>query len=69
LHQAVARKLAESGYAELRTLNVVVTGRNVMLRGKLTSFYLKQVAQSVVSALPDVDGLCNEIEVVPAQRR
>lgn len=69
LYEATTRGLAATGYAELRAVIVVVTGRKVVLRGKLTSFYLKQVAQSVVAALPDVDGLCNEIEVVSPKRR
>jgi osmotically-inducible protein OsmY len=67
LHEAATCRLAATGYAELRNVNVIVTGRKIVLRGTVTSFYLKQMAQSVVATLPDVDGLSNEIEVVPAR--
>lgn len=68
LHEAAIRRLAATGYAELRTLNVTVMGRKIVLRGTTRSFYMKQVAQSIAAAVPGVEGVCNEIEVLSPRR-
>lgn len=66
LRETVLRTIAAKGYSELRTVEVVVTNGSVVLRGTVTSFYLKQVAQAAVCIVPGVKELCNEIEVMPA---
>jgi hypothetical protein len=38
----------------------------LVLRGCLPSYYLKQVAQEVVARLEGVEGIENEIQVVPS---
>lgn len=69
LRETVLRTIAAKGYSELRTVEVVVTDGRVVLRGTVASFYMKQVAQTAVCMVPGVNGLCNEIEVMPAGQR
>lgn len=61
---AVKGALLESGYLFLRRLNVFVDDGMVVLRGKVATFYLKQVAQETVLATDGVSGIRNELDVV-----
>lgn len=61
---AARQALAATPYAWLQRVEVVADGGRVVLRGNVPSFYLKQLAQVTVLALPDVPGLRNELRVV-----
>lgn len=61
---AVKCAMLESGYLFLRRLNVFVDDGMVVLRGKVATFYLKQVAQETVLATDGVSGIRNELDVI-----
>lgn len=52
------------GYSQLNAVECVAEGDEILLRGQLHSFYLKQVAQSVAIKIPGVKNVRNEIEVI-----
>jgi hypothetical protein len=60
----IAQALLATGYPGLCGVKVAVNGLVVILRGRVASYYMKQMAQ--VAALPLVRGLefRNELEVV-----
>ena len=55
--------LAKLGYSQLNSIHCSANGNDVVLSGKLESFYLKQVAQTVAMKVPGVRNVRNEIEV------
>lgn len=55
--------LLATGHRVLRGITVSVRDRSVILRGRVPSYYLKQLAQSVVLAAPGAAGLRNELAV------
>ena len=62
--QERARKAFEQiGYQQLNNVDCEVIEDEIVLRGVLDSFYLKQVAQSVAVKIPGVRSVKNEIEV------
>lgn len=63
LAERVGRALVAMGYSPLRAIEVSVSDRIVRLRGWVPSYYLKQLAQGSVLAVPGVHELCNELEV------
>ena len=63
LTEGVARALSATGYPSLRTVDVSVCDGQVVLRGRIHSYYMKQVAQAVALAVPGVLGLRNELDV------
>ncbi|SIO61318.1 BON domain-containing protein [Singulisphaera sp. GP187] len=69
-HEA-ERRLCESGYLALRDVSVSSESHagTLWLRGRLPTYYLKQVAQSIVSEIEGVNQVVNHIDVVaPAGR-
>jgi osmotically-inducible protein OsmY len=63
LAEAVRAALDGTGYTWLRRVVVVAEGGCFILRGRVPSFYIKQLAQVAVMAVPGVDVLRNELEV------
>jgi osmotically-inducible protein OsmY len=63
LQNAVLYLLYASGYPSLRTLRCEVAEADVVLRGTLTSYYLKEMAQSIVRRIAGVRGVKNLVEV------
>jgi osmotically-inducible protein OsmY len=61
----IKRALRATGYSALRTIEVVVQGRCVVLQGVVPSYHMKQMAQVVTLAVPGVQQLCNDVEVIP----
>jgi len=51
------------GYQQLNNVDCQVEGNVLVLTGKLKSFYLKQVAQTVAMKIPGVASVRNQIEV------
>ena len=61
--EGVVRALQCSPYLALRMLSCSVTQRIVTLQGRLPSFYLKQVAQSLACRVEGAVEVRSEIEV------
>jgi osmotically-inducible protein OsmY len=62
--QLARRAFEQIGYQQLSSLECFEEKGLLILRGRLNSFYLKQVAQSVAVKIPGVQLVQNEIEVV-----
>ncbi len=63
LAEQVERALHQSSYELLRRVEVIVREGRVSLKGKVPSYYLKQVAQAAVQAIPGDYLVCNDLEV------
>jgi hypothetical protein len=63
LRDAVIAALRSSGYRHLRNLECKVREDLVILMGVLPSFYLKQVAQTIVMSVDQVREVRNAVEV------
>lgn len=55
--------LAQSNYLALRRLRCEFHDGSLVLNGRVPTFYLKQVAQTVVRQLPEVRRIDNRIDV------
>jgi osmotically-inducible protein OsmY len=62
--EAVRRRLYETGYPSLRAVVCEVHAGVLTLRGRVPSYYLKQVAQAVARRIDGIEALINRIEVV-----
>jgi osmotically-inducible protein OsmY len=64
LTEQICQALDRSGYGQLRHVRVAArpNGR-VRLDGAVSSFYLKQIAQTVVLSVPGVTRIHNELQV------
>ncbi len=58
------RRLNAQGVAELRALGCEYHEGTLVLRGRLSSHYLKQLAQEAIRKQPGVDLIVNATEVV-----
>jgi len=54
----------QMGYRSLRDVHCETDGDRITLKGKTTTFYLKQLAQETASRVAGVDSVDNQIEVV-----
>src|SRR5271166_3940636 len=64
LAERVERALRATGYGALRTVRVSVNARVVILGGRVSSYYLKQLAQSAALAVPGAHQIRNDLDVV-----
>lgn len=64
LQSCIEDALRDSGYSALRSIAVRVHEGMVLLDGKVTTYYLKQFAQSLVLQIDGVQQLHNRIEVI-----
>jgi osmotically-inducible protein OsmY len=62
-------RLRRSGYLTLRDVSCDASAHGLQLRGRLPSYYLKQVAQAVVAEVEGVNRVINLIEVVSPECR
>ena len=60
----VERALHGSGYVSLRNLDVSANRSIVRLRGRVSTYHLKQLAQAAALSVPGVREVRNEVEVV-----
>jgi hypothetical protein len=67
LAERIVRALRATGYPPLRAVEVAVRDRRVVLRGRVPSFYMKQIAQAAVLAVPGACALCNALDVDDAR--
>ena len=63
LAEEAQRVLSESAYADLRRLRCDCQEGVVSIRGRLPSFYLKQMAQTAVARISGVRRVNNQIKV------
>jgi len=65
--EAAERKLSRSPYMELRSISYDLCEGVLTLRGRVPSYYLKQIAQHLVDSLPGVEKIDNRLEVVASR--
>ena len=63
--KAAAKLLELSGYTALRQLQCEIIESMVIVRGFLPSYYLKQMAQSILQRLEGIQTVMNLVEVRP----
>jgi osmotically-inducible protein OsmY len=63
LSAQAAERLGSSGYGALQAVRCRAEAGTVELSGTVPTFFLKQLAQSLVSGLPAVRGVRNLLEV------
>ena len=63
LAESVERALRATGYGSLRGIEVAGRARLVILKGRVPSYYLKQMAQETALSVPNVDQVRNDLEV------
>ena len=59
----ITAALAATGRAGLRDLDVVASGGQVVLRGRVNSYFHKQLAQAAALSVTGVGRVKNEVEV------
>ncbi|MFN0197830.1 MAG: BON domain-containing protein [Planctomycetaceae bacterium] len=63
IEQAIREKWHESGFGRFRNLKVGVRNGKVQLRGRLDSYYHKQMAHSLIRAIDGITQIDNDILV------
>lgn len=66
LVQEIDLALKRTGYPELFDIDVIVDGRDVLLRGRVPCYFMKQKAEFVTRSIPTVATLKSDIEVCRA---
>jgi osmotically-inducible protein OsmY len=66
---AVERRLRRSTYSPIRNLHCEFHDGVLTLRGRLSSYFLKQVAQSLVVHMEGVEKVQNRVEVAYPNHR
>lgn len=69
LRLEVERRFRRSGYLALRDISCDFHAGIAKLRGRVPTYYLKQVAQALVSEIEEVRQVINLIEIVPTADR
>ena len=69
IEEAAEGHLRRSGYLALRDIGCTCREGVVTLRGCLPTYYLKQIAQHVVTEREGVCGIINQIEVLAPSGR
>ena len=64
LAERVERELRTRGYWALHAVRVSVNARVVLLGGRVSSYYLKQLAQATALAVPGAHQIRNDLNVV-----
>jgi len=64
LCERIVQTLRATGYLSLRDLSVTAVDGLVTLRGRVPSYYLKQVVHSAVRELPGVVEMRDHLEVI-----
>jgi BON domain len=64
LAERIERALRATGCPALHTIDVSVQWSVVVLQGRVSSFYMKRMAQAIVLAVPGIWEFCNELEVI-----
>ena len=67
LADAIRQNLADLGYPQVRQLRIDVEHGQVSLSGKLSRFYLLQVAQTAAMRTPGVTEVTTNVSVGPVE--
>jgi osmotically-inducible protein OsmY len=67
VQSAAEARLRRSAYPEVGRVRCEFRGGIVTLWGRVSSYFLKQVAQALVFGMDGVVGVDNQLEVVPKQ--
>ena len=59
----IAEALRKIGYNEVRTLTITVDGRDVVIAGTLSSYYLRQQVEIAILNIPSLSTFRSQIEV------
>lgn len=62
---AARKSLEASGYPQVACVTVLVHNAVVVLRGTVSRYYFRQLAQAAVLRLTEVERVCDEIVVIP----
>ena len=62
---AAESRLLQSPYSELHHVTCEWVQGVVVLRGRVSRYYLKQVAQTIVSQVVGVDDIDNQLKILP----
>ena len=65
LEAAAEARLGHSAYLELRRIRCQARDRRLRLQGHVSSYYLRQIAQTIVQGLEGVDAVDNQLQVKP----
>lgn len=57
------QRLSQSPYRELKGISCGIKNGVLVLRGQVSSFYLKQLAQEIVRRADGVQAIANQLEV------
>jgi hypothetical protein len=63
LHNAVMQNFERSGYRALTDVQCEITDGRVALSGVVPSFFLKQIAQTIILRMGRFNGVSNHLEV------
>ena len=69
IEESAESRLRRSGYLALRDINCTCHDEEITLRGRLPTYYLKQLAQHLVAEIEGVRRTINEIEVLALSGR
>jgi osmotically-inducible protein OsmY len=58
------QRLQESSYPSVRRVVCEFHGGMLTLRGRVSSYYLKQIAQTLILGMKGVEGIDNQLEVL-----
>ena len=61
---AAKARLRQSSYQAIRSVSCEFDGRILTLSGRVPSYYLKQIAQTVAGRIEEVEQINNRLEVV-----
>jgi osmotically-inducible protein OsmY len=65
LEAAAEARLGHSAYLELHVIRCTVQDRRLHLQGRVSSYYLRQIAQTLVQGVEGVEGVNNHLQVIP----
>jgi osmotically-inducible protein OsmY len=68
LFSQIDQALRATGYSPLLNLRILETQGTVVLRGVVPSYYMKQIAQEAVSAVPGIAQVHNLLDVACGTR-
>lgn len=61
---AISEALRQTGYGQLRRLELHCDGDSITIAGRVPTYFLKQFAQSTIIGIPGVRCVTNEVQVV-----
>lgn len=65
VERAARKLLTATGYRKLKRIDCLYRDGEMTLRGKVPSYYHKQLAQECIRNAPHVARIVNQLEVVP----